>query len=160
MWRPEFSFLAARPARLEGYHRRLSVFSHHYRGTPECPGLVLGLDRGGFCEGLLYDVAQEQWPDVIAMVRNREMLGDVYVEMALPVRVLKTADEHAAITYVANHHSQQFAREMPKEKLLAYIEQGQGTKGSCRQYVTNTILHLRNLGIYDEGLERLAAHVI
>ena len=80
--------------------------------------------------------------------------------MALPVRVLKTADEHAAITYVANHHSQQFAREMPKEKLLAYIEQGQGTKGSCRQYVTNTILHLRNLGIYDEGLERLAAHVI
>ena len=160
MWRPEFSFVAARPARIDGYHRRLSVFSHHYRGTPQCPGVVLGLDKGGFCEGLLYDVASEQWPDVIAMVRKREMLGDVYVEMALPVRVLKTTEEHAAITYVANHQSQQFAGEMPKEKLLTFIDQGQGEMGSCRQYVANTILHLRQLGIYDEGLEHLATHVI
>lgn len=160
MWRPDFAVTAARPARLDGYHRRLSVFSHHYRGTPECPGLVLGLDEGGFCEGLLYDVAEENWPDVIAKVRQREMLGDVYNEMILPVRVFNTTHKHSAVTYVANRQSAQFAQEMPIEKLLGFIEQGQGAMGSCRQYVTNTILHLRQLGIYDEGLERLAVHVI
>ena len=160
MWRPEFEFARARSARLVGYHRRLSVFSHHYRGTPECPGLVLGLDEGGFCEGLLYDIADEDWAEVIAKIRKREMLGDVYVEKALPVKVIEGGETLSAITYVANRQSKQFATEMPKEKLLAYIGQGQGTMGSCRQYVANTILHLRQLGIHDASLELLAPHVI
>jgi glutathione-specific gamma-glutamylcyclotransferase len=160
MWRPEFQFRAARPARLEGYHRRLSVFSHHYRGTPECPGLVLGLDEGGFCEGLLYDIEDDLWPQVIAQVRAREMLGDVYVEMILPVQLLQASERYDAITYVAHRHSEQFAPRMAQDALLAYISQGRGTKGSCRQYVANTILHLRQLGIRDEGLEVLAPHVL
>jgi len=160
MWRPEFEFVGARPARLVGFHRRLSVFSHHYRGTPEFPGLVLGLDEGGFCEGLLYDIADEVWAEVIDRVRKREMLGDVYVEKALPVHVMGGSKALSAITYVANRRSKQFATEMPTEKLLAYIGQGQGTKGSCRQYVANTILHLRQLGIHDASLELLAPHVI
>jgi len=160
MWRPDFQYVRARPARLEGYHRRLSIFSHHYRGTPECPGLVLGLDKGGACDGLLYEIAAQSWPQIYDQVHQREMLGDVYLEMALSVTVLDGGERHEAITYIANHESQQFATEMPLEKLLAFISQGQGTMGSCRQYVANTILHLRELGIHDEGLERLAPHVI
>jgi len=160
MWRPEFEFVQARSARLVGFHRRLSVFSHHYRGTPECPGLVMGLDEGGFCEGLLYDIDEEAWAEVIDRVRKREMLGDVYLEKSLPVHVMGGSKALSAITYVANRQSKQFATEMPKEKLLAYIGQGQGTMGSCRQYVANTILHLRQLGIHDASLELLAPHVI
>ena len=160
MWRPEFEYLTAKPAKLQGYHRSLSVFSHHYRGTPQYPGLVLGLDTGGYCEGLLYELSAQDWPKAITMVRAREMLGDVYLEKALPVTDLKTNAEYMALTYVANRASQQFAPKMPQEKLLAYIAQGQGSMGSCRQYVVNTILHLRQLGIHDEGLEHLAAHVI
>ena len=160
MWRPDFEFVAVRPARLEGYHRRLSVFSHHYRGTQECPGLVLGLDKGGYCEGLLYDIVEGEWPAVIDYVRKREMLGDIYVEMALPVKVIQTGETLLGATYVARRQSKQFAPKMPIEQLLAFINQGQGTMGSCRQYVANTILHLRQLGIHDEALEQLAPYVI
>jgi len=160
MWRPEFEFVSARSARLQGYHRRLAVFSHHYRGTPECPGLVLGLDKGGLCEGLLYEIAPEQWPKVYEQVHKREMLGDVYLEMVLPVTLLAGGAPLEAITYVANDESQQFATDMPIEKLMTYIEQGQGTVGSCRQYVANTIRRLRKLGIHDEGLERLSPYIL
>ena len=73
MWRPEFEFVSTKPAALKGYHRRLSVLSHHYRGTPEKPGLVLGLDLGGTCVGLVYQIAEEAWENVIAQVRQREM---------------------------------------------------------------------------------------
>ena len=160
MWRPDFEFVRARPARLEGYHRRLSIYSHHYRGTRDCPGLVLGLDEGGFCEGLLYEVAAEAWVEAYARVHAREMMGDVYVETTLPVTLRDSTERLQAVTYVANHRSAQFVGEMPLDQILTYIAQGQGTMGSCRQYVANTILHLRQLGIHDEGLERFSAHVI
>ena len=160
MWRPDFEFVSARPAKLQGFHRRLCVISHHYRGTPEKPGLVLGLDHGGSCSGLVYEIAHDAWDEVSAKVRAREMLGDVYDEMVKEFSVLATGEKIHAITYIVNHQSTQYLPPQKTETLLPYINQGHGQFGSCRDYVTNTILHLRQLGIHDEGLEALAEFVL
>ena len=61
MWLPGFTFERNLPARISGYHRRLSVYSNHYRGTPEKPGLVFGLDRGGSCAGMAFEVSEGRW---------------------------------------------------------------------------------------------------
>jgi glutathione-specific gamma-glutamylcyclotransferase len=159
MWRPDFEFVSAKPAKLEGFHRRLSVISHHYRGTPEKPGLVLGLDHGGSCSGLVYRIADEAWEEVSTKVRAREMLGDVYDEVVKEFVVLQSGEKIRAITYVVNHASHQYFPPQRPEAMLPYINQGHGQMGSCKDYVVNTILHLRRLGIHDEGLEALAEFV-
>ena len=77
MWRPGFEFIEQVPARLIGEHRALCVYSFDHRGTPEKPGLVLGLDRGGACRGVAFRVAEKNSAATIAYLREREQVTSV-----------------------------------------------------------------------------------
>src|SRR3954468_20431888 len=99
MWRPGFSYVERTPARLIGYHRALCVLSHVHRGTPERPGLVLGLDRGGRCHGVAFRVAASEAAATLAYLREREQVTSVYIERGLPVR-LRDGGEIRALAYV------------------------------------------------------------
>jgi glutathione-specific gamma-glutamylcyclotransferase len=160
MWRPGFEFLQVLPARLSGFHRRLSVYSYHYRGTPEKPGLVLGLDRSGSCAGMVYEVADENWTTTLAYVRNREMITGVYREIVKQVYPAGSDGPVEAVTYAVNRDHPQCAPVMSVADTMAFVSQGHGLSGSCAAYVRNTISHLRSMGTHDAGLERLAPHVM
>ncbi len=159
MWRPGFQYLSVRPARLSGFHRRLCVLSHHYRGTAEKPGLVFGLDRGGSCAGAAYEVAAEEWPKVLAYVREREMITGVYREMVKTVYGQHLPNPVPAVTYAVNRKHQQCAHNMSIEEIMVYVNQGHGLSGSCIEYVKNTLQHLRELGVYDAKLEKLDPYI-
>ena len=81
MWRPGFEFVEQVPARLIGEHRALCVYSFDHRGTPEKPGLVLGLDRGGACRGIAFRVAAAQRGETVDYLRGREQTTQVYREV-------------------------------------------------------------------------------
>src|SRR5438045_5424949 len=85
MWRPDFPFVDRIKARLIGAHRALCVFSFVHRGTPERPGLVLGLDRGGTCRGIAYRVSGTQRATAVAYLRKREQVTSVYREVIRPI---------------------------------------------------------------------------
>src|SRR5690349_2563312 len=74
IWKPGFEFVEQRPARLIGEHRSLCIYSMVHRGTPEKPGLVLGLDRGGACQGVAFRVARKQRDATVAYLREREQV--------------------------------------------------------------------------------------
>ena len=85
---PGSTFSAVNRPCVHGYHRSLCVYSFVHRGTPEEPGLVLGLDRGGSCHGMAFQIAPERWDDTIAYLRAREQVTSVYVEKRKSVRLL------------------------------------------------------------------------
>ena len=74
MWRPGFAHVETRRARLHGFRRLLCVTSHIYRGTPERPGLVLGLDRTGVCEGMAFLVPPERIGATLTYLTDREQV--------------------------------------------------------------------------------------
>lgn len=158
IWRPGFAFEESLQARLNGYHRSLCVFSHVHRGTPERPGLVLGLDRGGTCRGLAFRVAPEHAEASIAYLREREQATSVYLERHLPV-TLEDGRKVKALVYVADRRHLQYAGRLPGAELLKLIRQGRGSSGENPDYVLKTHEHLRKMGIFDPVLAELAQHL-
>src|SRR5438552_12225970 len=88
MWRPGFAYEEAQHARLVGYRRCFCIYSVHHRGTPERPGMVLGLDRGGACEGIAYRVAAANVAATTRYLREREQINGVYRDVLVPVRLI------------------------------------------------------------------------
>lgn len=156
MWRPGFDYLHTEPALVHGHHRSLCVYSFVHRGTPEEPGLVLGLDRGGSCHGMAFQVAAEKWVDTIAYLRAREQVTSVYIEKQKTARLIRSGHGVEAITYVVDRAHRQYAGVLSDSELLTHIRQGKGVSGHCIDYVMNTVTHLRAMDIHDPRLERLA----
>jgi cation transport protein ChaC len=157
IWKPGFAHQAAHPALLRGFHRRFCIWSHRYRGTPEAPGLVLGLDRGGSCRGVVFRVAAARAAEVLAYLEEREMSGGVYHRRLLPVRLLDGGGMRRAVAFVADRRAGSYCGMLPPDAAAAAIARGHGVMGPNRDYLLNTVSHLRALGVRDAGLDRIAA---
>ena len=155
IWRPGFAFVERAGARLHGYHRALCIYSHVHRGTPETPGLVLGLDRGGVCRGLAFRVAAGQAQETVDYLRAREQATAVYIERHVPLR-LEDGRQVRALVYVADRRHLQYAGKLPPADLLKLVRQGRGSSGENPDYVLQTHAHLRKMGIFDPVLAGLA----
>lgn len=154
MWRPGFPFVERQLATVRGYHRSLCVYSHVHRGTPEKPGLVLGLDRGGSCKGIAFRVAGSEAPATIAYLRAREQVTSVYRELYLSAR-LQNGRAVVALSYAVDRSHEQYAGRLDREELERLVLQGNGASGANPEYVLNTQAHLVELGISDATLEWL-----
>tara|TARA_R110002020_G_scaffold121810_3_gene276812 strand:+ start:3653 stop:4228 length:576 start_codon:yes stop_codon:yes gene_type:complete len=155
MWRPGFEHEETRQARLFGFHRALCVRSFVHRGTPERPGLVLGLDRGGSCHGVAFRVRPENREAVTAYLRERELVTRVYVETLRRVR-LATGDDVRAMTYVVDRSHHQYAGALSLDDALLGVQGARGQSGPNEEYVLNTVDHLKVLGLRDPHLEAIA----
>jgi glutathione-specific gamma-glutamylcyclotransferase len=153
MWHPGFPHLEVRPGHLFGYHRHFCVSSHVYRGTPDSPGLVLGLDRGGSCRGLVYRAPAAEAEAVMDYLYEREMITGVYTPRWLEVR--SEPQPVTAISFVVDPEHEQYTGRLTLEQSLERVLQGVGERGACLEYLRNTVHHLRALGLRDRPLERL-----
>jgi cation transport protein ChaC len=157
MWRPGFDFLDRVPARLIGLHRALCVFSFVHRGTPERPGLVLGLDRGGMCRGIAYRVAAASRAQTIAYLRGREQVTTVYVETMRQIELEdRTRRRVRALCYIVDRSHVQYAGRLTLAESLRHVRQGHGQSGPNRDYVLETVRALEALGYRESDLHLLA----
>ena len=156
MWRTGFDYCERAPVTLYGFHRSLCIHSHVHRGTPERPGLVLGLDRGGACRGAAFRVEPALAETVLAYLRAREMATAVYKEASVRLR-LGDGRRVTATAYVTDTAHAQYAGRLPREELLRLVLQGEGISGPNHLYIENTQRHLAEQGIFDPVLEWLCA---
>jgi cation transport protein ChaC len=157
IWRPGFEFLDRVPARMVGLHRSLCVYSFVHRGTPERPGLVLGLDVGGACRGIAYRVAARQRPGTLAYLREREQATSVYRETMRVVWLAGKPERSVeALCFAIDRGHEQYAGRLTLDRQLHLVRQGHGRSGNNRDYVIETVSALEALGIRDRELHQLS----
>ncbi|MGJ4859080.1 gamma-glutamylcyclotransferase [Labrys sp. KB_33_2] len=155
MWNPGFAFEERQNALIRGLHRALCIWSHVHRGTPEKPGLVLGLDRGGSCRGVAFRVASENWDATVDYLRRREQATSVYIEILHEAR-LEDGRHVRALAYRADRAHHQYCGKLPDRQLLEVVRGGVGLSGANPDYVLATHDHLDELGIPDRTLAWLS----
>jgi len=157
MWRPGFEFIEQVPARLIGEHRALCVYSFDHRGTPEKPGLVLGLDRGGACRGVAFRIAAKLRRQTVDYLRSREQTTHVYREVMRSVWLHNEPRQRvSALTYVVDRGHIQYAGRLPLAEQLRVVQQGHGRSGNNRDYVLSTVRAIEAQGFQDRDLHELA----
>ena len=160
MWRPGFAFLERRHARLVGAHRALCVYSFVHRGTPQKPGLVLGLDRGGNCRGIAYRVAAAKRAPTIDYLRAREQVTLVYRETYRTVWLDDDPQQSMhALCYMVDRGHRQYAGRLTLAQQVHFVRQGYGRSGNNRDYVLAAVKEIERQGYRDRELHLLAEQI-
>ena len=158
MWRPEFSPVERQAATLHGRHRAFCIYSVHHRGTHEHPGLVLGLAAGGAVRGTAYRVAEADWDAVYAYLLEREQPTETYVEAWVQVR-LADGRRVGALSFLSDRAHVQWAGRLDLDAQANLIAHSRGLSGLNVDYLRDLVMHLREEGARDTGMERLLARV-
>jgi cation transport protein ChaC len=159
IWNPAFEYVERRCALVHGWHRRFCLKLYVGRGTVETPGLMLALDRGGACRGVAFRIAAAKVRQELSLLWQREMFGGSYNARWVSLNGCGEAkgEKFQAITFVINHAHPRYMPELSVEQIAALIATGCGELGTCREYLENTVAHLRELGVRDTNLTRIAA---
>ena len=157
LWDPGFVPADSRRARLEGWRRSFCMWSHRFRGTEEHPGLVLALDQDdrASCDGLVLRVTAAEEDQVLAVLRDRELITGAYEERVLPA-ALDDGGSLKAVTYVIRRDHPQYAC-VDADIQARTIARARGQRGPNIEYLTRTVAQLTEHGIHDPELEALLA---
>lgn len=153
IWRPDFAFAEQRLARLHGWHRALKMWSRVNRGTPECPGLVLGMFPGGSCRGMVFRVEQAHARQVMVNLWQREMPTGVYDPRWLPC--MTPLGTVRALAFTLSRSSPNHTGELSEDEYRRIFSEACGRYGTTLDYAQATYDGLRRLGIEDRALARL-----
>ena len=157
MWNPQFSWDARHVATIRGYHRSFRVWSRINRGTPENPGLVLTLERGGSCRGIIYRIDADRVQEEMSRIWKREMTYGSYCPKWL--NCIVGEESHRALAFTVNRDCSGYTGAIPEEVMVEAIASARGRYGPAHDYLFKTTETLREHGIRDSRVEHLASLV-
>jgi cation transport protein ChaC len=155
MWNPAIEHVGAHRAFVRGWSRRFCLRMLLGRGSPERPGLMLALDRGGCCYGMGFRIAARQAREELRLLWRREMASGAYETRWVPADI--DGRRMRALTFVVNRRHPRYTGKLPLEQVVHLLATGQGIHGNCRHYFDSTVAALVELGVRDAALERIRA---
>ena len=158
IWNPIIRFEERHVARLHGYHRRFCLWSHVNRGSPQRPGLVLGLDAGGSCQGVAFRIAAANAQTELSLLWRREMVLGSYRPRW--IKVTAGDQELAAIAFIVNRAHSGYAGRLPPDTVVRTLVSARGYLGTPAEYLHETVRGLLDHGVRDAYLLDLHRRVL
>ncbi|MDA8254022.1 MAG: gamma-glutamylcyclotransferase [Rhodospirillales bacterium] len=159
IWNPTIRITAQRPAVVRGWHRAFCLATRAGRGTPENPGLLLGLRPGGECRGAVLRVPEEGLEHELDVLWRREMVTGSYTPRWLAATDEAGANLGQALAFTIDDTSHSYAGDLPETDVVERLATAGGELGTCAEYLFRTCEGLHRMGIRDAALERIATLV-
>lgn len=153
IWKPDFDYAERQPARVQGWHRALKMWSRVNRGTPDCPGLVFGLLSGGSCQGVVFRIRKAVGTEVLTQLWGREMPTAVYDPRWLTCHTPQGGVK--ALAFTLSRKSPNHTGVLTEEQYRRIFMEACGRYGTTLDYAQRTLEELRRHNIEDRHLERL-----
>lgn len=157
IWNPAFRFDASRIGKVYGWHRSFCLRTSLSRGCPKQPGLILGLDRGGTCAGVLYRIPAADARNELRVLWRREMSDGAYVPRWVDAST--ALGRVKAVTFTIKRTHARYVGKLPRDEVAQVISRAVGMMGRCSDYLSNTVESLKRMGIIDHELMELDARV-
>jgi cation transport protein ChaC len=155
IWKPECEHVEERCGTAYGWHRSFCFQIRRYRGTPDCPGLMMSLDRGGQCKGMLYRLSGHPLREQLHKLCRRETTVKPPNTVPRWITVVSEGVPLRAIAFVMNRESQSYVGKLAPEQIAEILARACGHWGSGAEYLFNTVCRLEECGIHDRYLWRL-----
>ena len=156
MWRVGCEIDGEEPARLNGWHRKFCIRISRWRGTPENPGLMMALDRGGSCRAIVQRLPATTAREQLGLLLRREMSSKEHpTNRPRWVTVEANGRRLRAIVFAVVRSSPWYSGGLSPEETAAVLARAVGHWGSGAEYLMNTVQQLETLGFHDRNLWRL-----
>lgn len=159
IWKPEFTSVEMQRATAFGWHRAFCLQISRWRGSPTQPGLMMALERGGQCDGVVYRLPDGDRIAQIERLLRREISSVESMDSVRWLTVMTPSGRCNALVFWAGGTAERMAHRQPLESVAKILASACGHVGSCAEYLFNTVSHLEQLGIRDRNLWRLQALV-
>jgi glutathione-specific gamma-glutamylcyclotransferase len=155
IWKAEFEYVQQTRATLRGWHRAFCMKIERWRGTRGQPGLMMALDRGGSCAGVIYELPNQDHSVQLERLLRREMTNKPPTNMPAWLQVETQGEKFRALAFVVSRSGHSYQGKLPLEEVAAILARAAGHWGSGAEYLFNTVSHLEQLGIHDRNLWKL-----
>jgi glutathione-specific gamma-glutamylcyclotransferase len=155
IWKPEVEHVGSRRGTAHGWHRSFCFRITRFRATKDRPGLMMAVDRGGQCRGVLYRLPAETLQAQMGRLFRREFTAKPPNSMPRWIKVSTQEGPVTALAFVMNRRSPAYVGRLSPEEVAAVLSGACGHWGSGAEYLHNTVMHLEEHGIHDSNLWRL-----
>jgi len=154
IWNPGFEVAGIRKGTAPGWHRSFCIHLNHWRGSPDCPGLMLALEPGGTCTGLVMEIAPGTERDSLRTILRRELVARELARNACWITVETERGTEDALTFYAGTIGQELVH-LPVEEQARRLAHACGHAGSGAEYLQRTAAALAAHGLDDPYMWRL-----
>jgi cation transport protein ChaC len=161
IWNPTVHSVERRAVHVFGWHRAFCLTVCSGRGSPELPGLVLALDKGGECSGIAYRIEDAALRDELALLWRREMVSGSYQPAWVDIfdSTHRTRRIGSALAFTIDPTDERYAGRLPSHEVVKILATASGFLGSAADYLFRTCEGLHASGIPDSEMDMLAETV-
>ncbi len=155
IWKPATAPVEQRKSTAIGWRRSFCIEMQSWRGTPEQPGLMMALRKGGTCTGIAQSLQGDDRHSLMVALLRREIGGPVGFSSLRLIDLQSAEGPLRALCFYAEPDEIVGKPELPLEEVAAILVRACGHAGSGAEYLFNTVSALHAEGIYDPELWRL-----